>query len=83
MREKLPDRPLKITGSLKVKAPNGFTKSNLPVTMGTITAENDAPVEGAVEGGVLTYTENDGAVAVTSTITVRPYGSISNRDEGM
>ena len=33
VRSKLPDDPLKLTGSLKVRTKNGFTKSNLPVTM--------------------------------------------------
>ncbi len=33
VRSKLPDDPLKLTGSLKVKTKNGFTKSNLPVQM--------------------------------------------------
>ena len=33
VRTKLPDDPLKLTGSLKVQAKNGFTKANLPVEM--------------------------------------------------
>ena len=35
----------------------------------TIGATNDAPVAATIEGTALTYTENDGAVAITSTIT--------------
>jgi hypothetical protein len=33
VRSKLPDRPLQLTGSLKVQTRNGFTKSNMPVTI--------------------------------------------------
>jgi len=33
VRSKLPDDPLKLTGTLKVKTKNGFTKTNLPVVM--------------------------------------------------
>jgi serpin B len=33
VRSKLPGEPVKLTGSLKVKAKNGFTKANLPVAM--------------------------------------------------
>ena len=33
VREKLPTRPLRLTGTLKVRARNGFTKTTLPVEM--------------------------------------------------
>src|SRR5210317_741103 len=33
VRTKLPNDPLKLSGSLKVKAANGFTKSSMPVEM--------------------------------------------------
>ena len=33
VRSKLPDRPLRLTGALKVQTRNGYTKSNLPVTI--------------------------------------------------
>jgi hypothetical protein len=33
VRTKLPDDPLKLTGTLKVRTRNGFTKANLPVEM--------------------------------------------------
>lgn len=33
VRTKLPDDPLKLTGTLKVRTKNGFTKANLPVAM--------------------------------------------------
>lgn len=33
VRTKLPDDPLKLTGSLKVKARNGFTQASMPVVM--------------------------------------------------
>ncbi|MEZ5596736.1 MAG: LamG-like jellyroll fold domain-containing protein, partial [Pseudomonadales bacterium] len=36
----------------------------------TITPINDTPVVSAIEGAVLAYAENDGAVAVTSTLTL-------------
>ena len=36
----------------------------------TVTNVNDAPVVSAIEGGVLAYTENDGAVAITSTLAI-------------
>jgi hypothetical protein len=33
VRTKLPNNPLKLTGTLKVRTQNGFTKANLPVEM--------------------------------------------------
>ena len=33
VRTKLPNEPLKLTGTLKVREKNGFTKANLPVEM--------------------------------------------------
>ncbi|QDV47196.1 Cadherin domain protein [Stieleria neptunia] len=36
----------------------------------TISNVNDAPVEAAIEGSTLAYTENDGAVAITSTLAL-------------
>ncbi|MEZ6087262.1 MAG: cadherin-like domain-containing protein [Pirellulaceae bacterium] len=36
----------------------------------TVTNVNDAPVEATIEGTPLAYAENDGAVAITSTLTV-------------
>uniref|UniRef100_UPI00160439D0 hypothetical protein n=1 Tax=Stieleria mannarensis TaxID=2755585 RepID=UPI00160439D0 len=36
----------------------------------TVTATNDAPVEASIEGTTLAYTENDGPVAITSTLTL-------------
>ncbi len=36
----------------------------------TVTAVNDASVLAAIEGSALAYTENDGAVSLTSTLTV-------------
>ncbi|MCS7469466.1 DUF2341 domain-containing protein, partial [Stieleria sp. ICT_E10.1] len=35
-----------------------------------VLAVNDAPVEASIEGSTLAYTENDGAVAITSTLTL-------------
>ncbi|QEF96415.1 Cadherin domain protein [Stieleria maiorica] len=36
----------------------------------TVTAANDAPVEASIEGTTLAYTENDGAVVITSTLAL-------------
>ena len=36
----------------------------------TITNTNDAPVQSSIEGAALAYTENDGAVAITSTLAI-------------
>uniref|UniRef100_UPI001602DCE6 hypothetical protein n=1 Tax=Stieleria mannarensis TaxID=2755585 RepID=UPI001602DCE6 len=36
----------------------------------TVTATNDAPAEASIEGTTLAYTENDGAVAITSTLAL-------------
>ncbi|QEF96413.1 hypothetical protein Mal15_04410 [Stieleria maiorica] len=36
----------------------------------TVTAANDAPVEASIEGTTLAYTENGGAVAITSTLAL-------------
>ncbi|WP_145391305.1 cadherin-like domain-containing protein [Stieleria neptunia] len=36
----------------------------------TVTAVNDAPLEASIEGSTLAYTENDGAVAITSTLAL-------------
>jgi VCBS repeat-containing protein len=49
---------------------DGALNSNLATRGVTVTAVNDAPVLAAIEGGVLAYTENDLATAITSTITV-------------
>uniref|UniRef100_UPI0016047CB9 DUF2341 domain-containing protein n=1 Tax=Stieleria mannarensis TaxID=2755585 RepID=UPI0016047CB9 len=35
-----------------------------------VLAVNDSPVEASIEGTTLAYTENDGAVAITSTLTL-------------
>ncbi len=36
----------------------------------TISNTNDAPVQSSIEGAALAYTENDGAVALTSTLAI-------------
>ena len=36
----------------------------------TVSGDNDAPVASSIEGTALGYTENDGAVAITSTLSV-------------
>jgi uncharacterized delta-60 repeat protein len=35
-----------------------------------ITAVNDAPVQASIEGTALAYTENEGAIAITSTLSI-------------
>src|SRR5712691_3934279 len=44
--------------------------SNTPTRTITVIAVNDPPVLAAIEGSALSYTENDAATAITSTITV-------------
>ena len=51
-------------------ANDGTDPSNVGTTTVTMVADNDPPVEAAIEAGALAYTENDGAVAITSSITV-------------
>ena len=46
-----------------------FSTASDQVTV-NITDVNDAPVESTIEGTALAYTENDGAVAITSTIVI-------------
>ncbi len=36
----------------------------------TVSNVNDAPVQSSIEGAALAYTENDGAVAITSTLAI-------------
>ncbi len=49
---------------------DGDANSNTQTRDINITAVNDAPVEASIEGSALGYTENDGAVAITSTIAI-------------
>ena len=65
------DRSQGPSGSLQDASANGGTTAFSSATETAdlvITAVNDAPVASAIEGSALAYTENDGAVSVTSTI---------------
>lgn len=52
------------------KANDGAVDSAVATATITVIAVNDAPVLAAIEGGALTYTENDAATSVTSTMTL-------------
>lgn len=63
VRSSLPSEPLKLTGSLKVKAANGFTQANLPVEM---QLDWGAPMPTAsyrIDKETLTITWNNGVPA--------------------
>ncbi|QTA82016.1 HYR domain-containing protein [Desulfonema limicola] len=64
------ENPDTTTRTLTFTVNDGASDSNQPTRDINITAENDAPVLAALEAAALAYTENDGAVAVTSAITV-------------
>ncbi len=65
VRSKLPSDPLKLTGSLKVKAKNGFTKANLPVVM-ELDWGADTPTAGyTIDKESLTITWNNDKPAYT------------------
>ena len=48
---------------------DGGTSANYDTTV-TVSAVNDAAVVASIESGDLSYTENDGAVAITSTLSL-------------
>jgi len=52
------------------KGNDGAVDSTVATATITVIAVNDAPVLAAIEGGNLTYTENDPATSVTSTMTL-------------
>jgi VCBS repeat-containing protein len=49
---------------------DGASQSNTATVTITITPVNDAPVLATIEGSALSYTEGDGLVQITNTITV-------------
>jgi hypothetical protein len=52
------------------KGNDGATDSAVATATITVIAVNDAPVLAAIEGGNLTYTENDAATSITASMTV-------------
>ena len=59
VRQNLPDEPLKLTGSLKVRTRNGFTKSNLPVVMDLDWGASPATAKYRIDKESLTITWRD------------------------
>ncbi len=64
------DNPSTATRTVSFTVNDGDANSNTQTRDIAITAVNDAPVEASIEGSALGYTENDGAVAITSTIAI-------------
>jgi VCBS repeat-containing protein len=58
------------TDAFTYKASDGTNESNVATVTINITLVNVAPVLGGIEAGTLAYTEGNGAVSVTGTITV-------------
>jgi hypothetical protein len=56
VQAKLPSDPIKLTGSLKVRTRNGFTKSNLPVSMDLDWGANPATAFYQIDNESLTIT---------------------------
>jgi hypothetical protein len=65
-----PDADFYGTDTFTYKANDGTVDGNIATVTITVNSVNDAPVEASLEPGPLAYTENDGAVAVTSSITI-------------
>ncbi len=57
------------TDAFTYKASDGTNESNVATVTIDITLVNAPPVLGGIEGSTLAYTEGDGAVNITSTIT--------------
>ncbi|MEZ6087267.1 MAG: cadherin-like domain-containing protein [Pirellulaceae bacterium] len=64
------ENPSAATRTVSFTVNDGDANSNTVTRDIAFTAVNDAPVESSIEGTPLAYTENDGAVAITSTLTV-------------
>ena len=62
--------PSSATRTISFVVNDGDNNSNIQTRDIDFTAVNDAPVEAAIEGTALAYSENDAAVAITSTLTV-------------
>jgi hypothetical protein len=60
VRSKLPDAPLRLTGSLKVRTPNGFTKANLPVEMNLHWGAEEPTARYRIDKEILDITWQDG-----------------------
>ena len=65
-----PDADFAGEDTFTYKAKDGLADSNTATVTITVNAINDAPVLANVEAGALSYTENGGATAITSTLTV-------------
>ena len=68
--ENTSDDPSALTRTVSFTVSDGDSESNTQTRDINITLVNDAPVIAAIEADALTYTENDTAVAITSTLTV-------------
>ena len=68
--ENTSDVPSTATRTVSFTVNDGDVNSNTLTRDITVAAVNDAPVESAIEGAALSYTENDGAVAITSALAV-------------
>ena len=64
------DNPSAATRTVSFTVNDGDADSNTQSRDIAITPVNDAPVQAAIEGTALAYTENDGPVAITSTIAI-------------
>jgi hypothetical protein len=65
------------TDAFTYKASDGTNESNVVSVTINITLVNVPPVLGSIEGSTLNYTEGDGAVIITSNITVTDADNIS------
>ena len=64
------DGSASITDAFTYKVSDGTTESNVATVTINITLVNSAPVLGGIEGTALEYTEGDGPVSITNSITV-------------
>ena len=64
------DDPSTTTRTVAYTVNDGDVNSNTQSRDIAVAANNDATIVVSIEGGDLAYTENDGAVSVTSTITL-------------
>ncbi len=65
VRSKLPDEPLKLTGTLKVKAKNGFTSASRPVVMELDWGADTPTADYTIDKESLTITWNNDRPAYT------------------
>lgn len=65
VRSRLPDEPLKLTGTLKVKAKNGFTRSSMPVVMELDWGADMPTADYTIDNESLTITWNNDKPAYT------------------